>query len=76
MLPQGNVVPKTVYEAKQIIHLLGLEVEKSKRVRMIAFYIVGLSMKPLRNALFVDSTHSVIEKMVVMARTATEKRQT
>jgi hypothetical protein len=28
MLPQGNVVPKTVYEAKQIICPLGLEVEK------------------------------------------------
>jgi hypothetical protein len=28
MLPQGNVVPETVYEAKQIICLLGLEVEK------------------------------------------------
>jgi hypothetical protein len=26
MLPQDNVVPKTVYEAKQIICLLGLEV--------------------------------------------------
>jgi hypothetical protein len=28
MLPQGNAVPKTVYEAKQIIYPLGLEVEK------------------------------------------------
>jgi hypothetical protein len=28
MLPQGNVVPETIYEAKQIICLLGLEVEK------------------------------------------------
>jgi hypothetical protein len=28
MLPQGNAVPKTVYEAKQIIFPLGLEVEK------------------------------------------------
>jgi hypothetical protein len=27
MLPQGNTVPKTVYEAKQIICSLGLEVE-------------------------------------------------
>jgi hypothetical protein len=27
-LPQGNTVPKTIYEAKQIICLLGLEVEK------------------------------------------------
>jgi hypothetical protein len=28
ILPQGNTVPETVYEAKQIICLLGLEVEK------------------------------------------------
>jgi hypothetical protein len=28
MLPQGNTVPETVYEAKQIICPLGLEVEK------------------------------------------------
>jgi hypothetical protein len=28
MLPQGNTVPETVYEVKQIICLLGLEVEK------------------------------------------------
>jgi hypothetical protein len=28
MLPQGNTVPKTVYEAKQIIYPLGLEMEK------------------------------------------------
>jgi hypothetical protein len=28
MLPQGNTFPKTVYEKKQIICLLGLEVEK------------------------------------------------
>jgi hypothetical protein len=28
MLPQGNSIPETVYEAKQIICLLGLEVEK------------------------------------------------
>jgi hypothetical protein len=41
-------------------------------IRMIAFYIVGLSTKTLRNALFVNSTDSIIEKMVVMMRTATE----
>jgi hypothetical protein len=40
--------------------------------RMIAFYIVGLSMKTLRNALFVDSTDSIIEKTAVMTRTAIE----
>jgi hypothetical protein len=39
---------------------------------MIAFYIVDLSTKTSRNALFVDSTNSIIEKMAVMMRTATE----
>jgi GTP-dependent phosphoenolpyruvate carboxykinase len=39
---------------------------------MIAFYIVGPSMKTLRNTLFVDLTDSIVEKMVVMTRTATE----
>jgi hypothetical protein len=39
---------------------------------MIAFYIVGLSTKTLRNALFVDSTDSIVEKTTVMMRTATE----
>jgi hypothetical protein len=42
---------------------------------MIAFYIVGLSMKTLRNALFVDSTDSIVKKMVVMMRTATETEE-
>jgi hypothetical protein len=46
------------------------------RARMIAFYIVGLSTKTLRNALFVDSTDSIEEKMTVMMRTATEERRT
>jgi hypothetical protein len=72
MLPQGNVVPEIVYEAKQIICLLGLEVKKFTRARMVAFCIVGLSMKTLRNGLFVDSTNSIIEKMTVMMRTTTE----
>jgi hypothetical protein len=43
--------------------------------RMIAFYIVGLSVKTSRNALFVDSTDLIIEKTVVMMRTATETEE-
>jgi hypothetical protein len=39
---------------------------------MIAFYIMGLSMKTLRNALFVDAADSIVEKMMVMMRTTTE----
>jgi hypothetical protein len=41
---------------------------------MTAYYIVGLSMKTLRNDLFVDMTDSMIEKMVVMTRTAIEEK--
>jgi hypothetical protein len=40
---------------------------------MIAFYIVGMSMKILRNTLFVDLTDSIVEKRAVMMRTATEE---
>jgi hypothetical protein len=36
MLPQGNAVPETVYEAKQIICLLGLEVEKIHARNLLA----------------------------------------
>jgi hypothetical protein len=42
--------------------------------RMITFYIMGLSMKTLRNALFVDSSDSIIEKTAVMTRTATKEK--
>jgi hypothetical protein len=41
---------------------------------MIAFYIVGLSTKTLRNVLFVDSTDSIVEKATVMIKTATEEK--
>jgi hypothetical protein len=74
MLPQGNTVSEIVYEAKQIICPLGLNVEKSTRARMIAFYIMWLSTKTLRNALFMDSIDSIVEKTVVMMRTATEEK--
>jgi hypothetical protein len=40
--------------------------------RMIAFYIMDLSTKTSKNALFVDSIDSIIEKTAVMMRTATE----
>jgi hypothetical protein len=42
---------------------------------MIAFYIVGLITKTLRNDLFMDSINSIIEKMVVMMRTAIETEE-
>jgi hypothetical protein len=42
------------------------------RARMIKFYILDLSMKTSRNALFMDSIDSIIEKMTAMMRTTTE----
>jgi hypothetical protein len=59
---------------KQIIYPLGLEVEKFMCARIIVFYIVGLSTKTLRNALFVDSIDSIVEKTAVMTRTATKEK--
>jgi hypothetical protein len=43
--------------------------------RMIAFYIVDLSTKTSRNALFVDSIDSIVEKTAVMTRTATKTEE-
>jgi hypothetical protein len=45
------------------------------RARMIAFYIVDLSTKTSRNALFVDSIDSIVEKTAVMMRTVTETEE-
>jgi hypothetical protein len=42
---------------------------------MIAFYIVEVSMKTLRNALFVDLTDSFVEKTAVMTRTVIEEKE-
>jgi hypothetical protein len=44
------------------------------RARMIAFYIMDLSTETSRNALFVESIDSIIEKIVVMMRTGTEEK--
>jgi hypothetical protein len=43
--------------------------------RMIAFYIMDLSTKTSRNALFVDSIDSIIEKTAVMMRIVTETEE-
>jgi hypothetical protein len=44
-------------------------------VRMIAFYIMNLSTKTSRNAIFVDSIGSIVEKTTMMTRTATETEE-
>jgi hypothetical protein len=45
------------------------------RARMIAYYIVDLSTKTSRNALFMDSINSIVEKTTVMMRIATETEE-
>jgi hypothetical protein len=45
------------------------------RARMIAFYIMDLSMKTSRNALFVDLIDSIIEKTAVMMRIVTKTKE-
>jgi hypothetical protein len=47
MLPQGNTVPKTVYEENQIIYLLGLEVEKIHACRNDCILYRGREYKDL-----------------------------
>jgi hypothetical protein len=72
-LPKGNAVPETIYEEKHIICLLGLEVEKIHTCKNDCILYHGMSLRTLRNALFLDSIDSIIEKMVVMMRTAIEE---
>jgi hypothetical protein len=42
---------------------------------MVAFYIMGLSMNTSRNVLFMDVINSIVEKTVVMMRTAKETEE-
>jgi hypothetical protein len=48
MLPQGNTVPETVYEAKQIIYPLGLEVEKIHACKNDCFQYHGPEYEDLK----------------------------
>jgi hypothetical protein len=49
MIPQGNVVPKNVYEAKQITCLLGLEVEKIHACKNDCILYCGPEYQDLEN---------------------------
>jgi hypothetical protein len=62
MLPQGNSVPETVYETKQIICPLGLEMEKIHTCKNDCILYRG------------DLTDSIVGKMVVMTTIATEEK--
>ena len=75
MLPQGNAVPKTVYEAKQIICPLGLEVEKIHACKNDCILYRGPEYENLEKCPIVDSTDSIVGKTTVMTRTATETEE-
>jgi hypothetical protein len=51
---------------------VGFGGQKNPHARMIAFYIVDLSTKTSRNALFVNLIDSIIEKTTVIMRTTTK----
>jgi hypothetical protein len=75
MLPQGNTVPGPFMRQNRYSVRWVWRWRKSTLVRIIAFYIVDLSTKTSRNAIFVDSTDSIIEKTAVMMRTTTETEE-
>jgi hypothetical protein len=66
---------QSIRQAKQIICPLGLQVEKFTCATMIVLYIMDLSTNTSRNALFVDSAGLIVEKMVVMIKTASETEE-
>jgi hypothetical protein len=68
ILPQGNTFPETVYEAKQIICQLGLEVEKPDACKKDCILYRGTEYEDLEKC----PTDSIIEKTVVMTRIATK----
>jgi hypothetical protein len=74
MLPQGNIVPKRIYEAKQIICQLGLELKKIHVCTNDCILYHGAEYEDLEKCPIVDSTDSIMEKMAVMMGTATEEK--
>jgi hypothetical protein len=75
MLLEGNAVPETVYEAKQIICPLGLEVEKIHACKNDCILYRGPEYEDLEKCLFMDSTDSIVVKTTVMTRTAIETEE-
>jgi hypothetical protein len=71
MLPQGNAVPKTVYEAKQIICSLGLEVEIIHVCKNDCILYRGPEYKDHEKCP-ICGLDRFIEKAAVMIRTTTE----
>jgi hypothetical protein len=66
-------VPETVYEAKQIIYPLDLDVEKIHTCKNNCILYHEDGYEDLEKCPIMDSTDSIIERMTVMMRTATEQ---
>jgi hypothetical protein len=74
MLPEGNTVPETVYEAKQIIYQLGLEVEKIYACKNDCILYRGPEYEDLKKCP-ICQLDSIIEKTMMMMRTARETEE-
>jgi hypothetical protein len=62
MLPEGNQIAESIYEAKKIIYPLGIEVEKSMHARIVVYCFVEI-MQTLTSAPSVE--------MIIMLMTRT-----
>jgi hypothetical protein len=73
LLPQGNVVPATVYEAKQIIYPLCLEVEKIHACKNDCILYHGAEYEDLEKCPLYGLDRFNHRKAAVMMRIATEE---
>jgi hypothetical protein len=74
MLPQGKSIPETIYEAKQIICPLGLEVEKIHTCKNDCILYHGEEYEDLEKCPICGLDDLIIGKMAVMMTIATEER--
>ena len=74
MLPEGNLLPDTVYEAKQIVCPVGLKIEKKSMHAIIIVSCFVERMKIWIIALNVEHRGTSVERMVVMMERTTSMR--
>jgi hypothetical protein len=65
MLPEGNQIAESVYEAKKIIYPLGIEVEKSMHARTVVYCSVEI-MRTLKTTPSVAMIGTRGKRMVAM----------
>jgi hypothetical protein len=73
MLPEGNKIAESVYEAQKIICPLGIEVEKSMHARTIMYYSVEI-MQTLTSApsvVMFGTRGKMMAEMIIMLMTRT-----